>query len=218
MRMAISDAGLQPDVGVSSTVATYHQLNESDLAFLYRLLGRFDVSARLDGDTLRARAEEPDAEPVPLDAQDSALRVRLIADLNHQYASSQVLGYNVGTDEPTDGTSDALTPAPPGTTAADTIGELGWSGEEIVAQPFARSSGEADEYSKANFRRAARRFISGGVQCQGEAGMRSGREIELEGVSSRLAGRYKVIHCVHRFDEETGFQTHLRVNRPSWSL
>ena len=212
-----SDAGLQSDVGVSTTNTTFHQINESDLAFLYRLLGRFDVPLRLSGDTLRARLEEPDQEPVQLDAQDSALRVRLIADLNHQYASSQVLGYNVETDEANDATADALQPAPPGTTAAQLIGQLGWPGDEVVAQPFARSAGEANEFSRANFKRCAKRFISGEIQCQGEPTLRSGREIELAGVSTRLSGKYQVVHCVHRFDGSQGYQTHLRVNRASWS-
>lgn len=211
------DVGLQSDVGISTTNTTFHQINESDLAFLYRLLGRFDVPLRLAGNTLRARAEEPDNEPVQLDAQDSALRVRLIADLNHQFASSQVLGYNVETDEANNATADALQPAPPGTTAAQLIQQLGWPGEEVVAQPFARSAGEANEYSKANFRRCAKRFVTGEIQCQGEPTLTSGREIELAGVSPRLSGKYQVVHCVHRYDSTQGYQTHLRVNRPSWS-
>lgn len=211
------DAGLQSDAAVSDVNTDFHQMNESDLAFLFRVLGRFDISLRLEGETLRARVEEPDSEPVVLSAQDSALNVRLIADLNHQFSASEALGYNLSEDESAEGTAENISPAPDGTTAADIVNELGWPGEELVGHPFARSTGEAQGYSAANFTRCAKRFVSGDIACQGEPTLRSGREIELDGVSDRLSGVYKIVHCVHRFDSEQGYQTLLKVNRPDWS-
>ena len=61
------------------------------------------------------------------------------------------------------------------------------------------------------------RFISGDIACQGIPELTSGREIELSGVSSRLLGKYQVIHCTHRFDRRSGFETHLKVNKADWS-
>jgi hypothetical protein len=214
---AIADeAGLQADVNVSPITGSWHQLNESDLAFLLRLLGRFDIALRLDGDVLRARPEEPDPEPLRLDAQDSALHVRLLADLNHQPSSSRVLGYNAAAGEETDHEARALTPAPRDTAAADTLNQLGWPGAEIVPQPFACSTAEAQAYAEAHFRRQGKRFLYGEITCQGEPSLRSGREIELEGVSPRLLGIYQVVHCVHRFDGTSEFGTHIKVHRPDW--
>lgn len=210
-------AGLDSDASVSSVSGTYHQLNESDLAFLFRLLGRFDIALRLEQGRLRARAEAADPQPVNLDAQDSALRVRLLADLNHQPTRTRVLGYNANTDEAVDGDADALASPPRGSTAADLLQELGWPGEETVPQPFARSSGEADDFARSHFQRQARRFVSGDIRCLGEPGLRSGRQVELSGVSPRLRGTYQVVHCVHRFDGSNGYETHLKVNRPDWS-
>jgi hypothetical protein len=211
-----SEVGLGADANVSPITASWHQVNESDLAFLTRLLGRFDIALRLEGETLRARPEEPDASPVQLHAQDSALKVRLLADLNHQPLRTRVYGYNAGTGEAVDHDVDALTPAPAATTAADTLNQIGWPGDEVVPQPFAASSAEAEAYARAHFRRQAKRFVHGDIICQGEAGLRSGREIELDGVSPRLRGTYQVVHCVHRFDTQSGFETHLKVNRPDW--
>ena len=217
VRAIAGEAGLDADASVSGTSGTWHQLNESDLAFLFRLLGRFDIALRLDQGRLRARAEAADPQPVALDDQDSALRVRLLADLNHQPTRSRVLGFNAGTDEAVDGEADALADPPRGTTAADLLGRLGWPGEEVVPQPFARSRGEADEFARGHFRRQARRFLSGDIRCLGEPALRSGREIELSGVSPRLRGTYQVVHCVHRFDGSSGYETHLKVQRPDWS-
>lgn len=208
-----SDAGLQADVSVSSTAATYHQLNESDLAFLLRLCGQFDCSLRLEGEVIRARAEEQDVQPIELNAQDSALRVRLTADLNHQPLQSRVLGFNAAAGDSVDASADSLAAPPAGRTAADTLDELGWDGDEIVPQPFPRNRGEAQSFADSHFRRLARRFVSGELHCLGEPGLRSGREVELGGVSPRLCGTYQVSHCVHRFDSSRGFETHLKVCR-----
>lgn len=217
VRTIADDAGLRADVQVSSINQSWHQLNESDLAFLLRLLGRFDIGLRLEDDTLRARPEAPDSAPVELSAQDSALSVRLIADLNHQPVASRSQGYNVDTAEAVDHSSDRLTPAPEATSAADTLVRLGWAGDETVPHPFARSQAEADAYADAHFHRMAKRFVQGEIVCQGEPTLTSGREIRLGGVSPRLRGTYQVVHCSHRFDSQNGYETHLKVNRADWS-
>jgi len=210
------ESGLRADVSLSTLSADWHQLNESDLAFLLRLAGRFDIAVRLVGDTLRVKAEEPDAAPISLSPQDSALKVRLIADLNHQPARSAVHGYNLADDASADFTADRLSPPPPGRGASATLNELGWPSEETVAQPFARSSGEAESYARAHLRRMGKRFVHGEIVCQGERGLTTGREIDLQGVSPRLRGVYQIVHCVHRFDNVSGYETHLAVNRAGW--
>ena len=212
-----AEAGISADANVSSLRANWHQLNESNLAFLLRLLRPFDICLRLHQETLRARSEEPDPQPVALDAQDSALSVRLLADLNHQPTRARVLGFNPGDDAVVNGSAQSLQPAPTGTTAAATLGELGWDGEEIMPQPFPRSQAEAEAFARGQLQSRAKRFLSGDIRCQGEPQLRSGREIELSGVSERLRGIYQVVHCVHRFDGRTGYETHLRVERPDWT-
>ncbi len=211
-----SGAGLTADVNLSNSVATYHQLNESDLAFLLRMSGRLDIAARIQNNQLRVRPEEADSAPVALSAQDSALKVRLIADLNQQPLRVKVNGYNLGTDEEVSETGEELRAQADGTTAADTLRQLSWEGEEIVPQPFPQTQGEAEDFAGAHFNRAAKRFVSGDIRAQGEAGLISGREIDLTGVSPRFEGRYQIVNCIHRFDVASGFETHLKVNRPDW--
>jgi phage protein D len=216
VRSIAGDAGLQSDVNLSSLNGTWHQLNESDLAFLLRIGGRFDVAVRLVGDTLRAKPEEPDSSPLALSAQDSALKVRLIADLNHQPTESTVNGYNLADDSSAGFTTATLTPTPSGKAAAASLNELSWTSAEIVPDPFPRSTAEAEAYAKTHFRRMGKRFIGGDIVCQGEPSLAGGREIELSGVSQRLRGVYQVVHCAHRFDNVAGFETHLKVNKGAW--
>ncbi len=217
VQFVASQAGLQADIQVSNINSTWHQLNESDLAFLLRLLGRFDIGLRQNEDTLRAKPEEPDPEPIELSAQDSALKVRLLADLNHQPLSSQVQGYNTAVADSADFTSDSLAPAPSGTTASATLSQLSWPGDEVVPHPTARSQSEAEAYATTHFRNQAKRFLQGDIVCQGEPTLKSGREIDLTGVSPRLCGVYQVVHCCHRFDSQNGYETHVKVNKADWS-
>ncbi len=209
-----AEFGLSADVNVSTVIATHHQVNESDLAFLLRILGGYDMALRIDDGTLRARPEQADPEPLELSAQDSALQVRLIADVNHQAKTIQVKGFNPDNNESVSEQADGLEQPPAGITAADVLDELSWPGEDIVPQPFPRSQGEAEAFAKAHFHRQAKRFISGDIRCIGEPAMKSGREISLQGVSPRFRGTYQVVHCVHRFDTATGYETHLKINRP----
>lgn len=205
---------LAADVNVSPVIATYHQVNESDLAFLMRILGAYGIALRIDGDVLRARPEQADPEPLELSAQDSALQVRLLADVNHQAKTIMVKGFNPDNSEAVSEQADRLEQPPAGITAAEVLDELSWPGDAIVPQPFPRSQGEAEAFAKAHFQRLAKRFLSGDIRCIGEPAMKSGREIDLTGVSPRFRGTYQVVHCMHRFDTGSGYETHLKINRP----
>lgn len=207
------ELGLSPDVNVSTTTATFHQVNESDLAFVTRLAGAFGVAVRIEGQNLRARPETADAEPLELSVHDSATKVRLLADLNHQPTKITVKGFNPSNGESVSQDCEALDNAPEGMTAKNIIEEVSWAGTNIVPQPFPRSQGEAEAYAKTHFARLAKRFISGDLICTGEPTLKSGREVDLSGVSPRFAGKYQVVHCVHCFDNARGFETRLKINR-----
>lgn len=210
------EAGLSGDAGVSSQRHTWHQLNESDLAFLFRVVSPFGTALRLEGGLLRARPEEPDPEPVVLDVADNALSVRLIADLNHQPRETAVKGLAVGDDAEVGGSVKRGSDAGDGDSAAELLSRLGWDGAEQVPRPFAPSQGLADAYAQGHFDRRARAFVSGEIRCVGDPRLSGGRQVELASVSSRLAGLYRVVHCTHRFDAADGFRTHLRVARADW--
>ena len=55
--------------------------------------------------------------------------------------------------------------------------------------------------------------MHGEIVTSGIPSLRSGREIELSGVSPRMLGRYQVVDCRHRFDSQ-GYRTTIRVQRP----
>jgi phage protein D len=211
-----SAASLQGDANVSSAQGTWHQYNESDLAFLFRVLYPFGIALRQAGSKLRARPEDPDPEPVPLDLTDNALKVRLIADLNHQPRATTVHGFDAAADQDVNGSASRTTEQGRGTTAAAELGRVGWSSDELVPQPAAADQAMAATYAQGHFDRQARAFVTGDIQCVGDPRLAGGREIELRGTSRRLAGRYRVVQCVHSFDSTNGYRTQLRVSRAAW--
>jgi phage protein D len=216
LRGVADAAGLEHDVAISDTAADWHQLNESDLALLLRVLGPYGVALRMHNGVLRARAEEPDPDPIALDAADNALRARLLADLAHQPTRTRVLGWDLGAGEAVSGERERLEPAPAGDTAAALLGQLGWDGEELVPRPWPATAALAADYARGHFERRARAFCTGEVLCIGEPRLRAGREVQLSGVSPRMAGTWGVSHCVHGFDAGTGYRTRLRLSRGGW--
>ncbi len=214
VRAIASDAGLGADVDVSLMTGTWHQLNESDLAFLTRLLTGFDVPLRLQDGRLHARRVEVGGAPIELSMSIDVLRARLIADLNHQPVASRVSGFDLGLDQEADYSHADLDPPAAGESAATVLGRLAWQGAERVPQPFARNQAEAVAWSTGHFSRQARRFVHGEMHCIGMASLRPGQQVAVRGASARFNGRYRIDQAVHRFDNLTGFETRLRVSRP----
>lgn len=206
------EARLDADTRID-TLGTWHQMNESHLAFMMRLAAPHDIAIRLQDGQVRARAEEEDADPVRLNAQHNVQQIRLIADLNQQPLSVQSRSYDFAADRALDHDTDALSPAPRGSTAADKLGELSWGTDEIFPQPCPASQSDTDAYANGRFRRQAKRYVHGEITATGNPDLRSGREIELDGVSPRLVGRYQVVDCRHRFDSN-GYRTVVKVQRP----
>lgn len=208
-----ADAALAADANVSAVSATWHQLNESDLGFLFRLLAPFGAALRLDGESLRARAEAPDPAPIALDTNDNALDVRLIADLARQPGEVSINGFDPAVDEDLQANATTATSPGSGQSAADLLGGLGWPALEPLARPFPWRQGLADGFAQGQFDRRAHSFVAGAIRCVGDPTLAPGREVELTGVTPRLAGRYRVVHCAHRFDAADGYRSHLRVER-----
>lgn len=218
LRTLADEAGLSSDIQVSSQSGDWHQFNESNLAFMQRLLAPYDMAIRWQQTQLRIKPEEADSNPQRLSPQDGMEYLRIIADLNGQPTSSLVSGYDLAADQVTESQADALQPAPSATAAADVLNELGWSGEAYFPQPFAKTQAEADKWAMGQFRSRAKSFLAGEAVCTGNVELRVGREVELTDVSERLRGRYQIVHCSHRFDSEQGFRSFLKLNRADWSV
>jgi phage protein D len=217
LRSLANEAGLQNDIQVSTQTADWHQFNESNLAFMLRLLAPYDLAMRYQQGQLIIKPEQADSNPLRMSPQDGIEYLRLIADLNGQPTATQTKGFDLAADDATESQTDALQPSTAGTSSAELLNQLGWPGHAYFPQPFAKTQSEAEKWAAAAFRSRAKAFLSGDAVCNGDVELRVGREIELTDVSERLRGRYQIVHCSHRFDASQGFRSILKLNRADWS-
>ena len=212
-----AEHGLSADVSVSSTSADWYQQNETDLNFIARLCRRHDVPLRIHDGGLLARPPETDPAPVAVSPRSNADEIRIIADLSHQVTGSGLRGWDFASADRVEHETERLQPPASGETAADLLGSLGWGGGEWLGGASARGAAEARDRAVAALHRQATRFLTGEILLRGDPALAAGGEIELDGVSPRLRGRYRVTRLHHRFDGDNGFVSHLRVERSDWS-
>lgn len=211
VRAVAGDLGLTPVVtGLSSPTATWAQLDETDLAFLRRLLARFDADVQVVGAELHVspRADVQRAQ-VSLDALADLRSIAICADLAEQVTAVHVRGWdaargravsanvtaaaNPGPGQGRDGAGvlrDALGERP------DNLGHLAVSGQD-----------EAQALAEATFDRRARRFVRAIGVTEGNPNLRVGVRLRLSGLGTHFDNDYYVVHTRHCFDKQEGYRT-----------
>ncbi len=216
VQTVLSDANLSGDIQVSSDTGVWHQLNETNLAFLQRILWPYGIAVRNHANNLRIKAEEQSAQAVDINTQSGVSLLRITADLNHQYLSAQVKGFNLEADEQTDA-SEADSQSESGQDAKQLLNNLGWGSEDLLAYPFSRNQSEANSWARAEFQKRSGEFLTGELITSGNAGLNTGGQINVSGASARLNGKYQIVHTQHLFDTSNGFKTRLKFTRSSWN-
>lgn len=213
----LSDANLTGDIHVSNDRGVWHQLNETGLGFLLRVLAPYGIPLRYSANSARVKADEEDTQPVAIDTQSGVTSLRIIADVNRQPRAVTVQGFNLDADENASGNSDG-SGSSGGTDARQTLAQLSWGGDEILAYPPARHQAEADTWARAAMRSKAQTFLHGELIASGNAQLRTGKQIDLSGASARLNGKYQILQAQHVFDTANGYQTRVKIARASWNL
>lgn len=213
----LSDANLTGDIHVSNDRGIWHQLNETGLGFLLRVLAPYGIPLRYSANSARVKADEEDTQPVAIDTQSGVTSLRIIADVNRQPCAVNVQGFNLDADENASGSSQD-SGASGGTDARQTLAQLSWGGDEILAYPPARHQAEADAWARAAMRSKAQTFLHGELIASGNTQLRTGKQIDLSGASARLNGKYQILQAQHLFDTANGYQTRVKIARASWNL
>lgn len=211
VRTIANDHGLTPEIrdGLDAPTGTWSQLNESDLAFLRRILDRFDGDAQVVAGTLQAgpRARDP-RTTVSLRLHEELVRARITADLADQTTEVRVGGFDPVTGEPV--------------VATATAGQLGpgsgRDGPALLRQHFEErrehfgcqdvfTDAEGDQVARALYGQRGRRFLRVDAEAQGNAAIRVGSHVAITGVNPFFENTYVVVEATHRFDLESGYLT-----------
>jgi uncharacterized protein len=209
-----TDHGLEAQVrdGLDQPITTWAQVNESDLAFLRRVLDRFDADLHMTGGVLQAgpRAREPRGQ-VELALHNGLVRARVTADLADQTARVQLSSWNPADGTRVDGKASAGELGPgSGRTGADLLKQA-FHGEfpEHMGHQGPMRQDEADALARAMFSKRARRFVRVDATAQGDPRLRVGTWITLKRVNPLFAGSFVVTEACHRFDRTHGYMTDL---------
>ena len=206
-----SQIGLTANVsGLSSNIGTQLQLNESDLAFLRRLLARYDGDLKVRrGELHVAPRTDSTGDPIVLRTPQELERIRVIADLADQTTQVTIAGWDASQGQAVRGVASGANLGPRrGQTGAeilrDTIGER----SEHLSYIAVANSDEADAVANTAFDARARRFVvADGTTQKGDPNLRLGCTVTLQGLGARFDNDYQVVLTRHRWDRLVGYKT-----------
>lgn len=205
---------LQPGVdGLTSPTDTWAQINETDLAFLRRVLSRFDADLQIVGSNLQVSArKDASRSTIDLVLYNQLARVRITADLADQVTGVTVAGWNAKDGSAVKGEASSLTNAGPGAgkSGLDWAQDVFSTRSEHLAGFAVSSDDEATAVATAAMDQRTRRFVCAEGTAEGNAQLRVGAKVALSGISPQYDNTYYVVHARHLFDMAQGYRTEFR--------
>jgi phage protein D len=195
--------------GFTENIGTQVQLNESDLAFLRRILRRYDGDLQVVGSELQVSPRgDVRRGTVNLDLNSQLRRARATADLAHQVTEVTVTGWDMRQGSRASGTSTGARISPgAGSTGASLLRDRVGQRSEHIGHVEVRNSGEAQAVADAAFDHRARSFVRVNATAEGNPAIRVGTHTTLRGMGGRFDNTYYVISACHRYDMKRGYET-----------
>ena len=209
-REVASRLGLMPKItGFDRSLGTWVQLNESDLAFLRRLLLRHDGGVQVVGRELHvAPRSDVRRGEVELALHSQLRTARIVADLAHQVTKTTVTGWDAAQGRRVSAQSGGSRPGPGSGRRGDRLlrDALGERSEHL-GELSAATQEEAQALADAAFDRRLRGFVRVEGTAEGNPALRVGTWVKLKGVSRRFDNTYFVTSACHRWDVSGGYAT-----------
>lgn len=202
--------GLSPVVtGLTSDLGVQFQLNESDLAFLRRLLSLADGDLQVVGRELHiSPRKDVRRGSVELALGSQLARARVTADLAHQCTAVTTYGWDAAQGQRVSGRGTGVNLGPgTGRQGATLLQEAFGERVEHLGELCAKTDTEAQALADAAFDARARRFVRVSATATGNPTLRVGTHVSLVGMGARFDNTYYITRACHRFDVENGYET-----------
>jgi uncharacterized protein len=195
--------------GLGDNIGTQVQLNESDLAFLRRLLARHDGDLQVVGTEMHVSPRSDVSRgTVELHMHNQLRRARVLADLAHQTTAITIGGWDVSQGQRVHGSGTGANLGPgTGRTGASVLQNSIGDRSEHVAHLAAGTQDEAQAIADAAFDSRARSFVIVEGTADGNPELRVGTTVTLRGLGGRFENDYYVTLARHRWDEVRGYET-----------
>jgi phage protein D len=196
-------AQLSPKVsGLSDNIGTQVQLNESDLAFMRRLLARYDGDLQVVGRELQVSArKDVQRGTVELELFRQLQVARFRVDLGEQATEVTAAGWDASRGTPVAASSRGANLGPGGGRSGSSLMQNAvGTRSEHVGHPLVATDDEARALADAAFDRRARRFVVCEGTAEGNPLIRVGTSVKVTGASARFNNTYYVVHTCHRYD------------------
>ncbi len=202
--------GLTPRTdGLSANAGTHVQLNESDLAFVRRILARYDADLQVVGDELHAAPRtQIQRNQIELTLDEHLRAVRVIADLAHQVTKIEYSGWDFAQGQVAASSRDANPPGPgTGRAGSDLLKDAFGDRAEQLAHVSVRDSSEAQAVVDAEWEQRSRRFVTLHATTVGTPDLRVGSHVKVNRLGTRFDNTYAVVAATHRYDQTRGYET-----------
>jgi uncharacterized protein len=211
IRSVASGLDVQIDIaGMDQEVDAQLQLNESDLAFLRRLLDRFDGDLQMVGDVLQvAPRSDIRRNEITLEQGSQLLSVRVMADLAHQVSKMTFSGWDVDAGREINVESDEAVDRGPGQgkSGPEFLDESFGERSEHLSRASARNESEAQALVNAGYSQRLRKFVCAEGVALGNPGIRVGTHLTLRGIGPRFENIYYVTKVRHHYGVSKGYRT-----------
>jgi hypothetical protein len=219
VRDVAGQLGLTPVItGLAQDIGVQAQLDESDLAFLRRLLARRDADMQVVGGELHASPRASvNRGTLKLELHGQLREARALADLAHQVTTVTVSGWDAAQGQRVSASSTGANAGPGrGRKGAEILRQTLGDRAEHIAHLAVTTSDEANAVADAAFDRSARRFVCVEGKAEGNPALRVGAEVELTGLGARFDNTYYVTAARHQFDQSHGYETHFEAESAYW--
>jgi hypothetical protein len=205
------DYGLTSEAreGVDGTARNWMQADETDLAFMRRILHHFDCVLQVVGNRLQIGRVGMDRRSlVTLAVGNTLISARMTADVSEQVNSLTLGSFDPLTGDIVNADEDAAGFGPgAGSTGPDILREKFAEITMHLGREAPLTDADGTKLAELEGQRRARSFVRVEGCARGDGNLRVGSWIELTGVNPRFANQYAVREAVHHFDVRNGYRT-----------